>query len=172
MTWKAYSWKALVAVTILAPISIQLSAQSAEKIQPHKPGANLVYIAGAVNKPGGYALEEGRKITILQALSVAEGLTLTARPGSALIIRRTASGSRFRIPADINKMLKGRVRDIEMIEGDILYVPNVREKGDPTGPLGPARLLSLKLDPTPAKGKVATPDPPGHLMMCTTRLRP
>ncbi len=49
--------------------------------------ACVVYVVGAVKKPGGYALRKGEKLTIQQAVAIAGGLTETASKGPAWIIR-------------------------------------------------------------------------------------
>lgn len=171
MSWKVCLWTAFLAATILGPLSVQLAGRTGETIPVYKAQANHVYVAGAVRRPGGYVLQAGEKMTVLRALSLAGGLTATAHPGSALVFRRTASGSRHRIPAALNKMLKGKVTNLELIGGDILYVPSVGERGDLIGPLNPIPMLSLGRSPTSAKGTLE-PQDPSRDGMCNHSLRP
>jgi len=86
--------------------------------------ADIVYVVGAVRKAGGFVLEDREKVTVLQALAMAEGLEGTAARGSARIIRRGEDGSKTEIPVDLGKILKGRSRDMELAANDILFVPD------------------------------------------------
>ena len=85
--------------------------------------ADIVYVVGDVKKPGGFVLEDQEKVTVLQALALAEGANTTARKSEAVIIRRKADGSRLEIPLDVGKILKGKTPDMEMAANDILFVP-------------------------------------------------
>jgi len=85
--------------------------------------ADVVYVVGEVRKPGGFVLEDRERITVLQALAMAEGLSGTAARGSARIIRRSQDGSRTEIPVDLSKVLKGKSQDVELAANDILFVP-------------------------------------------------
>ena len=51
------------------------------------PKAELVYVIGAVHRSGGFVLSEKEKISVLQALSLAEGLDRLAAPKDARIMR-------------------------------------------------------------------------------------
>ena len=54
--------------------------------------APLVYVVGAVTKPGGFVVQDPRSgITVLQAIALAEGLQSTAASGRSLVIRRPGS---------------------------------------------------------------------------------
>jgi polysaccharide biosynthesis/export protein len=89
------------------------------------PRANLIYVLGEVRKPGGFALNDTSNITVLQALSMSEGLLHTASPRKAKILRRTAEiGQRTEIPIDLNDILRGRKPDLAMTADDILLVPD------------------------------------------------
>jgi polysaccharide export outer membrane protein len=85
--------------------------------------ADIVYVVGEVKKPGGFLLQDQEKVTVLQALALAEGLTGTAGRKSAKIIHRSEDGSRTEIPIDLSKVLKGKSRDLELAANDVLFVP-------------------------------------------------
>ena len=60
------------------------------------PRAGIVYVVGAVNRPGGFPLKTGKQsITVLQALALAEDLKTTAVRSKAVIIHGDGGG-----PAD------------------------------------------------------------------------
>ena len=85
--------------------------------------ACVVYVVGAVENPGGYAMRKGEKFTIQQAVAIAGGLTETASKGSARIIRHE-NGSSLQIPIDLNKALQGKAQAIELNCDDILFIPD------------------------------------------------
>jgi len=97
------------------------------KIKPNDvvaiPKAEMVYVVGAVNKSGGFVLSERESISVLQAVSMAEGLDKTSSPGHAKIIRRGENNQRLEIPADLKKILAGQVSDVQLYANDILFVP-------------------------------------------------
>jgi len=89
------------------------------------PHAGIVYVVGEVRKPGGFQLKNNEKITVLQALALAEGVTRTAAKGRARIMRTDPkTRARAEIPIDLSKILSGKVLDPELQSRDILFVPN------------------------------------------------
>ena len=86
--------------------------------------ADVVYVVGAVKKAGGFVLEDRERVTVLQALALAQGLEGTAAKGSARIIRRGEGGSKTEIPVNLGKILKGQSSDMELAANDILFVPD------------------------------------------------
>jgi polysaccharide export outer membrane protein len=87
------------------------------------PRADLVYIVGAVRKPGGFVLNERESMTALQAVSMAEGVEKTSAPQRAKIIRSGSTTERQEIPVDLSKILSGQSEDVPLIANDILVVP-------------------------------------------------
>jgi polysaccharide biosynthesis/export protein len=90
------------------------------------PRSGIVYVIGAVQGPGGFTLESrGDHVTVLKALSMAHGLTSTAKANSAIIMRQDpATGAKNEIPVPVNKMLARKVDDMPMQAGDMLFVPD------------------------------------------------
>jgi polysaccharide export outer membrane protein len=89
------------------------------------PKAELVYIVGAVRHSGGFVLSERENMSILQALSMAEGLEHTAATNRATIIRQAAgSANPTEIRLDLKKILNGKDPDVALLPNDILFVPN------------------------------------------------
>ena len=87
------------------------------------PRADLVYVVGAVKRSGGFVLAERSDISILEALSLAEGLEKTAGPSKAKILRSDPSGTRREIAVNIKKLLAGKATDVPLIADDILFIP-------------------------------------------------
>ena len=93
------------------------------------PGSEMVYVIGAVRKPGGFELAPRGGISALQALSMAEGLGPTPSPGDSKILRTEpgASGP-TEIAVDLSKMMAGRAEDIMLRPNDVLVVPSSMPK--------------------------------------------
>ena len=87
--------------------------------------APLVYVVGAVVKPGGYVFQNpGTGLTVLQALAMAEGLKSIAAPRRAVVIRQSTDGpKRQEIPIDVTNVLEGKERDQQLDSSDILFIP-------------------------------------------------
>jgi polysaccharide export outer membrane protein len=92
------------------------------------PRADLVYIVGAVRKPGGFVLSERANMTVLQALSMAEGLDKVSAANRAKIIRGGGANVRTEIPVNLGKILSGKSPDVPLVANDILFVPNSAAK--------------------------------------------
>jgi polysaccharide biosynthesis/export protein len=84
--------------------------------------AGIVYVLGDVKRPGGFMLDREDTLTIMQALSLAEGTLSTAARASAKLIRTTAKG-REEIPVNLKAILKSKSTDLAMQSNDILFVP-------------------------------------------------
>jgi len=93
------------------------------------PRAELIYVIGSVKRAGGFVLNEREHISVLQALSMAEGLDRVASGGNARILRSSDGAStRTEIPVDVNKILAGKTSDVSMLANDILFIPNSAAK--------------------------------------------
>jgi polysaccharide biosynthesis/export protein len=93
------------------------------------PKAELVYVVGAVKRPGGFVLNEKEQMSILQALSLAEGLDSVAAAKSARILRQDdAGGKRNEIPVNLLRILDGSNQDVALHANDILFVPDSKVK--------------------------------------------
>jgi len=91
--------------------------------------AGIVYVMGAVQRPGGFAMKTNERISVLQAVALSEGLTKTASKGSARIIRTNEqNGARTEIPIDLGKILSGKSPDLMLGPRDIVFVPDSAAK--------------------------------------------
>ena len=88
--------------------------------------AGVVYVVGAVNRPGGFPLRSSEEeMTVLKALALAEDMKSTAQKSKAVIIRKnTQENERQEIAVDLKKVLAGRAPDPRMQPSDILFVPD------------------------------------------------
>jgi polysaccharide biosynthesis/export protein len=88
------------------------------------PKADVVYILGDVNRPGGIAMvTNDSKLSALQAISLAGGTPPTAVPSHARLIRKQADGTHVELPLQLSAMQKGKRPDIPLQSDDIIYVP-------------------------------------------------
>jgi polysaccharide export outer membrane protein len=88
------------------------------------PKADLVYVVGAVKKPGGFVLSEKEHMSALQALSLAEGLDTAAAAKNARILRQDEPGQdRNEVNVNLQRILSGQDRDISLRANDILFIP-------------------------------------------------
>jgi polysaccharide export outer membrane protein len=91
--------------------------------------AGIVYVVGAVGRPGGFAMKTNEKISVLQAIALSEGLTHTASKSGARIIRTNEQGgARSETPVDLGKILSGKSPDPMLGPRDILFVPDSAAK--------------------------------------------
>lgn len=90
------------------------------------PKGSIVYVIGDVHKAGGFPLRSSGSISVIEALSLAEGLTPNAKSKSAKILRLAANKSdkREEIPVDISQVLAGKGKDPQLFADDILFVPS------------------------------------------------
>ena len=91
------------------------------------PRAGIIYVVGAVNKPGGYPIKQPSEgMTVLQALAFAEDAKSTAKRDKAVVIRPdpSAPGGHRKLPLDLKKILAGKAEDPVLEANDILFIPD------------------------------------------------
>jgi polysaccharide export outer membrane protein len=93
------------------------------------PHAGIVYVLGAVSRPGGFVVSNDRtQLTTLKVLSLAGGLTNIAKTQHAVIIRKDDTGKQTETQVDLKKVLNRQSEDITMHASDILFIPDDRTK--------------------------------------------
>jgi len=93
------------------------------------PHAGIVYVLGAVTRPGGFVLANDRtQLTTLKVLSLAGGTTNIAKLTQAVIIRKDDNGKQTESEIDLKKVLNRQAEDITMHASDILYIPDDKTK--------------------------------------------
>ena len=83
------------------------------------PEAGVVFIEGAVKKPGSYVMEG--ETTVLKAIAVAGGVPWEGKEGSVQVIR-DISGEPFAIDVNLHKVRRQSGDDIVLQDGDIVVV--------------------------------------------------
>jgi polysaccharide export outer membrane protein len=83
-----------------------------------------VYVFGAVRNPGKVEVKMSKKITLLQAVGNAGGLSDEAKKSGIRlkrIDRRTGKETEMKV--NLDDIIKGKKRDIQLQEGDVIIVP-------------------------------------------------
>jgi len=98
------------------------------KVHPHDvisvSQAELIYVVGQVHKPGGFLMSGRSSFSVLQALSLAEGLNNTAAPKRSVILRKQGKSGRVEVSVDLARILAGRAPDTLLQPEDVLFIPN------------------------------------------------
>lgn len=85
--------------------------------------AGVVYVLGAVNRPGGFVMQENGNLSILQAVSIAGGTGITASIKSVYVLRRNKDNTTTWLEFPFKKMTEGKFADAQLQLNDILFVP-------------------------------------------------
>jgi polysaccharide biosynthesis/export protein len=98
------------------------------QILPHDvisvPKAEMVYVIGEVRRSGGFVLGEHQSMSVLQALSLAEGLNGTADARHARILRlKRDADQREEMAVDVKDVLTNKKPDVALQGDDILFIP-------------------------------------------------
>jgi polysaccharide export outer membrane protein len=89
------------------------------------PRSSLIYVTGEVTRAGGFPLQEADSLSVMQALALAGGMTRTAAPKRARILRsEPGRPDRKEIVIDVRKVAEGTAPDVAMVAEDILFIPN------------------------------------------------
>jgi polysaccharide export outer membrane protein len=84
--------------------------------------AGIIYVIGAVNRPGGYLMVNGGSLSVIEAVALAGGITLQASTKWAIVVRRQGDGvTQFKVP--LSRMETGDARPYQLQLNDALYIP-------------------------------------------------
>ena len=100
------------------------------------PRAGVIYVLGAVSRPGGYLMQEDGKLNVAQALALGGGTLLQARTSGLRVIRRNPDGTVLDFSLSYDGIVQGTQRPLELQAQDIVYVPMSKIKAvlsDTTG---------------------------------------
>ena len=82
-----------------------------------------VYVSGQVRKPGALEVKKSNIPTLLQAIAQAGGFSERASKGRVLIKRIDEDGKEVKIKVNVKSIIKGKRKDIQLKENDVVYVP-------------------------------------------------
>jgi polysaccharide export outer membrane protein len=87
--------------------------------------AEMVYVIGSVNRPGGFVLGQDQSISAMKALVLAYGLGKGAAGHKAHITRTDPNTmAHVDIRIDLRKLMSGKIQDVLLKSNDVLYVPS------------------------------------------------
>jgi polysaccharide export outer membrane protein len=110
------------------------------------PRTGIVYVLGAVYRPGGYVMQEDGKLNVAEALALSGGTVLTARTNGLRVIRRNQDGSILELNLSYDDISKGTQEPLALKAQDIVYVPMSKLKAsftDATGILSAATSAAI-----------------------------
>jgi polysaccharide export outer membrane protein len=90
--------------------------------------AGIVYVLGAVIRPGGYVMQEEGTLSVLQAIALAYGTTTLAANSKIYIMHQNPDGSVGYVPVNYKKMTRGKSADVQLRAADVLFVPSSKIK--------------------------------------------
>jgi len=82
-----------------------------------------VMVMGCVKSPGTFPFPENKPLTLVQAIALAEGFTAYASVNGTKIIQTGSDGKKQVIDPDIEKILSGKKKDVELEPNDLITVP-------------------------------------------------
>ncbi len=92
------------------------------------PRAGIVYVLGAVNRAGGFLMQEDGELDVTQALALANGTQMQAAVGSMRILRKLSDGKIEETPIPYGDIVRGKVASPRLRADDVLYVPVSKTK--------------------------------------------
>ena len=111
----------LEALLVRGDLTLNLPVMHGDVINVPKSGK--IFVGGEVKSPGGFPLQ-GKRVTVSQAIAMAQGLKSEAKGAEAKIFRYSGKGSEREIlSADVYAIQKGQSEDPALRENDILIVP-------------------------------------------------
>ena len=89
--------------------------------------SGIVYVLGDVGKPGGFLIENNDRLTVIQAVALAQGTNRTASLNKARLIHKQNDGH-GEVQVPLKPILAGKSPDPRLNDGDIIFVPTSGEK--------------------------------------------
>jgi len=83
----------------------------------------LIYVFGQVRKSGALEVKKSNIPTLLQAIAQAGGFSERASKARVLIKRINKDGKEKQIKVNVKNIIKGKKKDIQLLENDVVYVP-------------------------------------------------
>ena len=82
-----------------------------------------VYVFGQVRNPGALDVKRSKIPTLLQAIAQAGGFSERASKGGVIIKRKSDDDKEIQIKVNVKDIIKGKKKDIQLLENDVVYVP-------------------------------------------------
>lgn len=82
-----------------------------------------IYVIGQVKNPGALQIRKSAMPTLLQAIAQAGGFTERASKGAVVLKRKDKTGKEIQLKFNVDEIIKGKKKDIQLQENDIVIVP-------------------------------------------------
>lgn len=93
------------------------------------PKGDVIYVVGDVRHAGSFALNSHASLSLMQAISLAEGLAPDAASSRARILRPVPGQDKPKeIAVNVKQIFAGKSPDVPLYPNDILFVPNSSAK--------------------------------------------
>ena len=109
-------------------ISLNVPIYAGDVVSVPERVERFYYVLGDVNRGGAFEIKMGERMTLAKALASAGGLMPTAKPGKSAVMRQNPDGSTKQIPVNVSKLLKGEVKDMDIAQNDVVFVPGSTSK--------------------------------------------
>lgn len=84
----------------------------------------LVFVFGEVRNPGALQVKTSQRVTLLQAIAQAGGTAEGALKSGITVKRKDKeTGREIKMKFNLKDIISGKRADIELLEGDVVYVP-------------------------------------------------
>jgi len=104
-----------------ANLNIRLQSEDIITVPPDREVTIFVY--GRVNKPGALTVKRSKIPTLQRAIAQAGGFAEGASKGGVIITRKSGEEKEIRIKVNVKDIIKGKRKDIQLQENDVIYVP-------------------------------------------------
>jgi len=104
-----------------ASLNLRLKPNDIINIPPDKEVTIFVY--GKVTKPGAILVKRSKIPTLQRAIAQAGGFAEGASKGKVVITRKSGKDKETRLVINVNDIIKGKKKDIQLLENDVVYVP-------------------------------------------------
>jgi polysaccharide biosynthesis/export protein len=91
------------------------------------PRAGVIYVLGAVNRPGGYLMVNGGTLNLPQAVALAMGVSPVGSSKSVIVVRKQ-DGQISQYHFRLDEMQRGKAETFALTDGDMVYVPTSKVK--------------------------------------------
>jgi len=91
------------------------------------PRAGVIYVLGAVNRPGGYLMVNGGTLDLPQAVALAMGISPVGSSKSVVVVRKQ-DGQIGEYRLRLDEMQRGKAETFALLDGDMIYVPSSKVK--------------------------------------------
>ena len=94
------------------------------------PKEQLIYVVGDVHRAGGFPMSTRESVSVLQAISLAEGASPNASLKYSKILRPAADPKSVptEVPINLDAILAGKAADQPLFANDVLFIPKSAAK--------------------------------------------